>query len=65
MRNNPTTPLSHDQVQRVHALHDRTIRDTLNELADRLELEPDPLGVRKAFARGLRPDPSFPDRLDS
>jgi hypothetical protein len=44
-------------VQHVRTVLERAIRDTLTELADQLEREPDPLGIGHAIARGLRPSP--------
>ena len=41
------------------------IHQTLHDLADEIEAQPDPLGIRNSFARGLRPDPLFLERRDS
>lgn len=57
------SPLTPDQWRYVQRLLDQAIRQTLHEIADKLELEPDPLGLKKSMARGLRPDePLFPPK---
>ena len=60
------TPLTPNQWQHVQALLTRVIHQTLHDLADEIEAQPDPLGLRKSMARGLRPDEPFvPTKRDA